>query len=185
MPPPKKKKQQAGESVHNSLGTDELSLIAQFVMSQNYSCDATAAFLSHFAKPGVWRIAAEKLGWGSNVTTRKDFVDRCLRERQNWLASQYNDQTVLSREGLQAQLRAVWNKSNAWVVPGIVLKDHTMTGPDEGLPYVLKGTNGKQTVVLMEPGGPDVKGVAMVKTGPMGTQYGVQIKGSFLMLRRR
>lgn len=188
MPPSKKNKLIARQPVRNDLGNDELSHILQFVMAHDNSCKVAEAFLSIFAKPGIWRVAAQKLGWGSTVQTRQQFVDRCIKERQNTLASLYDEDMVLTQAQKRDNLNARWEPTNAWVVPGFVFNEPSMKGPQGGVPHVLLGVKGKQKVILTDEYGHERQAVALVETGPRGTRYAVKLAGkygNYLLLQRR
>lgn len=185
MPTSKKKKTTPAPIIHNELGNDELALIAEFTMKHKNSCEETAAFLEYFAQPGVWRVAAEKLGWGEDVSTRKNFVERCLRERQNSMAAQYNPRKKLTAEQKKADLAVGWKEDNSWVVPGLVVYQHSMHGPDGGIPFTLESKKGKLKVQLVGPYGDNMLGLALKRTSVRGTEYAVKVKKEFLHLTSR
>jgi len=161
--------------LRSQLGNDALSLIAQFVIKHKNSCEEMEAFLPLFAKPGIWHVVAQSLRWGSQVMTRNDFVERCYKERQNRLASQYDGQKRLTQAELSEEWTTPWEKTNAWVVPGLVFYENISEDWNAVLDeYIIKAKKGKQKVIIgleADLNSSDKIGIAMMRTGPCGTEY--------------
>lgn len=185
-----KRKRTERQPFRNVLGNDALSLIAQFVVKHKNSCEEMEVFLSHFARPGVWRVVAQKLGWGLQVSTRKDFVERCHKDRQNRLASQYDHQKRLTHVEFCEEWSAPWHRTNEWVVPGLVLYDSASMDDFDGthLEYFIKSKKGQQKVRLglyPDPHPSDRIGIAMMKMGPSGAAYVVKMGRKRFQLSHR
>lgn len=191
MGPKKTKKNRS--AVTNKLTNEELAIIVQFVMSsQKTSCENVDAFLSVFAKPGVWKVAAETLGW-QGVDTRRQFYNRCVTERQNRMASEYMDHDACARKvnsmtpsEREEYSRTPWIKTNDWVVKGLTVEYMPFVSdmPEVEPEQISIEPKGKQKVRLSVAGHGDPpanEGVAMRKTDACGTKYAVMIRRKMML----
>lgn len=170
-------------AVSNTLNNEELAYIAKFVMANKYPCESADALFTKFAKPGMWRVLAETLGW-RDIDSRKKFYERCVKERQNHMAAEYDQYKVLSRNEIQANIASRWIETNDWVVPGLQVLNSSDSSDygDSHLSFLKIKPKGKIQVHIESMDGqglpaPAKVGVAMYETGPRGTRYAVKIKG--------
>ena len=170
-------KRRSPSTANPGLPNELLAHIVRFVLSHDNACEETDALITMFNRSQAWKDVAKELGW-YGVSSRSQFLERCVRERQNRLVSQYDPHKPLTKDEYAVQSYAVehfssgWKDTNEWVVPGLVVHD-----TESNLAFKVMFKKGTTKVVLKDGRGDQLDGVAMRRTNSRGRSYMIRIKG--------